>query len=60
MSERLRLERTGPGGVVARVMLARPEVHNAFDASLIAELRAAFAALAREEPDRAARRRPGR
>jgi methylglutaconyl-CoA hydratase len=46
----LRLERTGPGGSVARVTLARPEVHNAFDASLIAELRAAFTALARESP----------
>jgi methylglutaconyl-CoA hydratase len=46
----LRLERTGPGGVVARVMLARPEVHNAFDASLIAELRTTFATLARESP----------
>ena len=44
------IERSGPGGVVARVTLARPERHNAFDASLIAELRAAFAALAREEP----------
>lgn len=30
--------------------LARPEVHNAFDASLIAELAAAFVALAREAP----------
>ena len=50
MSERLRLERTGPGGVVARVVLSRPEVHNAFDASLIADLRAAFAALDKEEP----------
>ncbi len=50
MSERLRLERMGPGGAVARVMLSRPEVHNAFDASLIADLRAAFAALGNEEP----------
>ena len=31
-------------------MLSRPEVHNAFDASLIAELRSTFAALGREEP----------
>jgi methylglutaconyl-CoA hydratase len=45
----LRVERTGPDGVVARVTLARPEVHNAFDASLIAELRSTFAALARED-----------
>ena len=48
MSEGLRIERTGPGGVVARVTLDRPERHNAFDASLIAGLAAAFAGLARE------------
>jgi len=48
----LRIERTGPSGAVARLSLARPEHHNAFDASLIAELRAAFAALAGEPPDR--------
>ncbi len=48
MSERLRLERSGPGDVVARVTLDRPAVHNAFDATLIAELRAAFVAFARE------------
>jgi methylglutaconyl-CoA hydratase len=48
VSDALRLERTGPGGTVARVTLARPHVHNAFDASLIAELRTTFAALARE------------
>jgi len=46
----LRLERSGPRGIVARVTLARPDVHNAFDASLIAELRSAFTALAREDP----------
>jgi methylglutaconyl-CoA hydratase len=45
----LRLERPGPDGVVARVTLARPEVHNAFDASLIAELRSTFVGLARED-----------
>jgi methylglutaconyl-CoA hydratase len=50
VSPAVRLDRSGPDGVVARVSLARPEVHNAFDASVIAELRAAFAALAREEP----------
>jgi methylglutaconyl-CoA hydratase len=50
VSSALRLERSGPDGVVARVTLARPEVHNAFDASLIAELRTTFATLAREEP----------
>jgi methylglutaconyl-CoA hydratase len=44
----LRTERTGPGGSIARVWLARPDVHNAFDATLIAELRATFAAFARD------------
>jgi methylglutaconyl-CoA hydratase len=33
------------------VTLARPDAHNAFDATLIAELRAAFASLARERPE---------
>jgi methylglutaconyl-CoA hydratase len=50
MSDLLRLERTGPGGAVARVTLTRPDVHNAFNASVIAELRTTFAALAREGP----------
>ena len=49
-SASLRVERSGPGDVVARVTLARPEVHNAFDAALIGELRTAFATLARESP----------
>ncbi len=44
----LRVERTGPGDVVA---LARPEKHNALDGPLVEELRAAFAALAREPAD---------
>ena len=44
----LRVERDGP---FARVSLDRPEVRNAFNAELIAELRAAFAALAAEGPD---------
>jgi methylglutaconyl-CoA hydratase len=35
---------------VARITLARPEIHNAFDASLIADLRSTFASLAREGP----------
>jgi methylglutaconyl-CoA hydratase len=48
VSPSLRVERTGPAGTVARVTLSRPEVHNAFDASLIAELRQAFTGLARE------------
>src|SRR5918911_4671510 len=44
------VERTGPGGVVARVTLNRPDVHNAFNATLIAQLRTTFAGLAREGP----------
>jgi methylglutaconyl-CoA hydratase len=48
MSEpRVRIGREGP---FARVTLARPEVRNAFDAALIAELRAAFESLATEPP----------
>jgi methylglutaconyl-CoA hydratase len=51
VSQGVRVERTGPSGIVARVALARPEVHNAFDASLIAELRSTFAGLAREDAE---------
>jgi methylglutaconyl-CoA hydratase len=50
VTDLLRLERSGPNDAVARVTLARPEVHNAFNASLIAELRQTFTALAREGP----------
>lgn len=50
MSDRLRLERSGPRGTIAHVVLSRPEVHNALDAALIDELRRAFEALAREGP----------
>ena len=50
MSPALRLDRTGPRDIVARVTLDRPEAHNAFDAALMAELRATFGALAREAP----------
>ena len=46
----LRVDRDGPSGVVARVTLDRPEVHNAFNASVIAELRTTFASLARQGP----------
>ena len=46
----IRVEREGPGGVVARVTLDRPEVHNAFNATVIAELRTTFGLLAREGP----------
>jgi methylglutaconyl-CoA hydratase len=50
VTELIRLERSGPNDAVARVTLARPEVHNAFNATLIAELRVTFAGLAREAP----------
>jgi methylglutaconyl-CoA hydratase len=54
MSDRdgLRVERSGPDGVVARVSLARPEVRNAFNAELIASLAQAFEELSTEPPDR--------
>ena len=47
----LRVERSGPGGVVARVTLARPEVRNAFNAELIGSLHATFVELAGEAPE---------
>ena len=50
MSDILRVERTGHNDAVARVTLTRPDVHNAFNATLIAELRTVFAGLARELP----------
>ena len=50
VSERLRVDRSGPGDTVARVTLTRHEVHNSLDATLIAELRAAFTAFSREGP----------
>ena len=46
----VRLERSGPNDAVARVTLDRPDVHNAFNATLIAELRHVFAAFEREAP----------
>jgi methylglutaconyl-CoA hydratase len=49
-SATLRVERSGPADVVARVTLSRPAVHNAFDAALIADLRSTFAGLSREGP----------
>src|SRR5262249_37561872 len=45
VTEALRVERGGPNGAIARVTLSRPERRNAFDASVIAELRATFAQL---------------
>ena len=50
MTDLLRVERSGPNDAVARVTLARPEVHNAFNATLIAELRQTFTLLGREGP----------
>jgi methylglutaconyl-CoA hydratase len=50
VSDLVKLERTGPDGVVAWVILTRPEVHNAINASLAADLRSTFAGLAREAP----------
>lgn len=52
MSAQLEVERTGPRGVIARVTLNRPEVHNAFNAELIGELRQTFRKLADEPVDR--------
>jgi methylglutaconyl-CoA hydratase len=46
----LRVERSGPGNAIARVTLSRPDRRNAFDASLIAELRSTFGALEKEGP----------
>jgi methylglutaconyl-CoA hydratase len=46
----VRIDRERTGDVVARVTLQRPEIHNAFDATVIAELRAVFGSLAREDP----------
>jgi hypothetical protein len=50
VTDLVRLERSGPNEAIARVTLTRPEAHNAFNAALIADLRTAFAALAREGP----------
>ncbi len=47
----MRVDRGGPNGVVARVTLTRPEVHNAFNAALIGELRQLFRRLADEPPE---------
>lgn len=44
----VRIERSGPGGLVARVALSRPAIHNAFDPALIDALRSTFSDLGRE------------
>lgn len=51
MSEALLVGRSGPGDVVASVTLNRPDVHNAFNAALIGDLRATFRRLSDEPPD---------
>jgi methylglutaconyl-CoA hydratase len=48
VSEDLLVERSAPGGIVARLTLNRPELHNAFNAELIGQLRAVFRRLADE------------
>ena len=41
VTDLVRVERGGPNDAVARVTLDRPDVHNAFNAALIDELRQA-------------------
>ena len=50
MSEPVRIERVGAGGVVAHVVLDRPHVHNALDAITIGALHQAFVRLSNEGP----------
>jgi methylglutaconyl-CoA hydratase len=45
----VRVERSGPSGIVAHVVLARPEVHNALDAGTIDALRGHVRALGTED-----------
>jgi methylglutaconyl-CoA hydratase len=52
VSAPVRIERGGPGGLVARVTLARPSTRNALGAEAIETLHAAFRDLAGEAPDR--------
>ena len=52
MSDLMHVERTGPAGVIARVSLTRPDVHNAFNAELIGELRQTFKRLSDEPPEK--------
>lgn len=52
MNAPLRVERSGPDGVVVRVVLDRPEVHNCFDGAMILELRRIFETLADEPAGR--------
>jgi methylglutaconyl-CoA hydratase len=50
VTDLVRVERTGPNDAVVRVTLDRPDVHNAFNANLIADLQRIFVGLAREAP----------
>jgi methylglutaconyl-CoA hydratase len=50
MTDFVRVERGGQNDAVVRVTLDRPDVHNAFNATLIAELLKVFAGFAREAP----------
>ena len=47
----MRVDRSDAGGLIARVTLTRPEVHNAFNAELIGDLRATFRKLSAEPAD---------
>jgi len=51
VSDFLVIERTSAGGSVARVSLNRPDVHNAFNADLIGDLRSVFRRFADEPAD---------
>jgi methylglutaconyl-CoA hydratase len=48
VSDAVRVERSGPGGVVARVTIDRPEQRNALSTEVLDGLRAAFSSLAGE------------
>ena len=50
MSAPVRVERTGPGGSVAHVVLDRPDVRNALDPATVDTLRREFVGLGREDP----------
>ena len=52
MTAPLRVERSGPDGILVRVVLERPDHHNAFDAELIDALRRTFGRLAEEPAER--------
>ena len=52
MTDALIVDREGPRGAVVRVSLNRPDVHNAFNAELIGELRTTFRTFHDEPPDK--------